>query len=103
MPLKKVEDLVTLRRENFDYREWLALCFAREGVFSRGKVSGWEFLSEYEGAYTRRERKYILKLIRLMEFFNCAGNIFIRIPGKYSIKTGDSCTLPGAGKPAGRI
>ncbi|MFA5518400.1 MAG: hypothetical protein WDA74_04015 [Spirochaetota bacterium] len=86
--------MITLRKENFEYREWLALSFAREWIFSNGKPDAWEYLHEYKKAYSSSDRRYILKIIRMMDFFNHAGNMFIGIPWKYSIERGESCTLP---------
>ncbi len=83
-----------MRKENFEYREWLALSFAREWIFSKGKPGAWEYLNEYEKAYSSSDRRYILKIIRMMDFFNHAGNMFIRIPWKYSIERDESCTIP---------
>ncbi|HPF07143.1 MAG TPA: hypothetical protein P5120_11950 [Spirochaetota bacterium] len=82
-----------MREENFEYREWLALSFAREWIFSNGNITGWEKYSEYEARWSADERRYILKLVKMMDFFNQAGNMFIRIPWKYSIERGDSCSL----------
>lgn len=70
------------------------MTFAREWIFSRGDISGWDKLSEYENSRPFKERKYILKLVMMMDFFNQAGNMFIRIPWKYSVKLKASCALP---------
>jgi len=59
--------------------------------------AAWEYLKEYENSYPVKERKYILKLVKMMDFFNMAGNMFIRIPWKYSLETGESCPLPEPG------
>ncbi len=96
MTKQEIENLITLRKENFDYREWLALSFAREWIFNNGNISEWVNLNEYKKVYSLQERKYILKLVKMMDFFNCAGNIFIRIPWKYSVERSISCSLPSS-------
>ena len=72
------------------------MTFAREWIFSKGNMAGWFNLSEYENSRPLKERKYILKLVMIMDFFNQAGNMFIRIPWKYSIEKSGSCALPAA-------
>lgn len=94
MSIEEINNLITLRKENFAFREWLALSFAREWIFTGGHISSWKYYTEYEKAYSMRERAYILKLVRMMDFFNCAGHIFIRIPWKHPVERGGSCSLP---------
>ncbi|NLV66985.1 MAG: hypothetical protein GXY14_04840 [Spirochaetes bacterium] len=47
----------------------------------------------FENTHTPRERGDIIKIVRLMDFFNLAGKMFIRVPWKRPSEDNGSCTI----------
>ena len=69
--------------------------FAREWAWGQGSVADSGLSREFESLYTREERGRIIKLVRMMDFFNCLGNLFIRRTWKGDPHAA-SCPLPQA-------
>lgn len=90
-----IEKLAYLRPQDFERREWVALAFAREWAWGQGSVADSGLSREFESLYTREERGRIIKLVRMMDFFNCLGNLFIRRSWKGDPHAA-SCPLPQA-------
>lgn len=90
-----IENLAHLRVQDFERKEWVALAFAREWVWGGGTVADGDLLSEFESLYARGERARIMKLVRMMDFFNCFGNLFIRRKWRND-PCGASCPLPSS-------
>jgi hypothetical protein len=72
----EIEKLISLDKKDFQYREWLALKYAQDWVFLGGKEPAGEFMDDFRREYGPRDRKYILKLMRVMRFANCWNNTF---------------------------
>ena len=72
----EIEKLITLDTKDFEYREWLALKYAQDWVYLGGAEPAGEFMADFRREYGARERKYILKLMRVMRFANCWNNTF---------------------------
>ncbi len=64
----EIEKLVRLEESDFEYREWLALKFARDFVVAGGKEPAGEFFDDFKEQYSAKERGYILKLARMQYF-----------------------------------
>lgn len=71
-----VEKLVALKKSDFEYREWLALKYARDMALMDGKSPENEDMHAFNRMYSQKESKYILKTIRFMIFSNCINNSF---------------------------
>ncbi|MDY6857019.1 MAG: hypothetical protein SWO11_20390 [Thermodesulfobacteriota bacterium] len=81
-------------KSDFKYKEWLALKYARESGLIGGEEPKGDFLEEFEKNYTERERKYILKLIRVQGFANRLVNSIKRSPWRSDLVTGSvECNL----------
>ncbi len=98
---EEIDGLAELRKERFEYREWIALCAARATVVPSAEADCAALLREFEALYSKKERAYILKFVRMMDFFNAFGNLFIRVPWKRRAEGGLSCPLPGSADHAG--
>jgi len=57
---------------------------------------------EFEALYTKKERACVMKFVRLMDFFNAFGTLFIRVPWKRRAEGGLSCPMPGGADHAGQ-
>ena len=77
---EEIERLINLDKSDFEYKEWLALKYARESILIEGEEPKGDYLEEFEKHYTKRERKYILKLIRVQGFANRLVNSIKRSP-----------------------
>ncbi len=66
----------SLDKDGFEYREWLALKYARDWAASGGASSDDGYMADFKSQYTEQERGYILKLIRLQDFANHFMNTF---------------------------
>ncbi len=73
----------------------MALAFAREWVWGGGTAVDGDLSTEFESLYVRGERARIMKLVRMMDFFNCFGNLFIRRKWRNDPHAA-SCPLPQA-------
>lgn len=71
-----IETLIALDPKDFEYREWLALKYAQDWVALDGDEPAGDYMDEYRNQYSERERKYILKLMRMMRFANFFNNTF---------------------------
>ncbi len=69
-----IEKLVALEKSDFEYKEWLALKYARDMALMNGKSPENEYEHDFTILYAQKERNYILKVIRLMIFSNCINN-----------------------------
>lgn len=72
----EIEKLIALDKNDFEYREWLALKYAQDWIFLGGAEPAGEHIDDFRRAYGAQERKYILKLMRVMRFANCWNNTF---------------------------
>ncbi|MBP7583242.1 MAG: hypothetical protein KBA61_04355 [Spirochaetes bacterium] len=72
----EIERLIALDEKEFDYREWLALRYAQDWVYLGGEEPAGEYMDDFRREYGARERKYILKLMRMMRFANLWNNTF---------------------------
>ncbi|TFH38612.1 MAG: hypothetical protein E4G96_10245 [Chrysiogenales bacterium] len=90
----EIEKLATLDRDSFDYREWLVLKFARDRTDAGGRDPGGAYAGDYRRLYTSRERKYHLKLLRMMRFANLLNNTIHGRPWRATLPGfGDSCPI----------
>ncbi len=83
-----------LDRRDFEYREWVALSYAREWTFLKGgEVSG-EAGDAFRGQYSAAEQGMILKLMRTMLFANYCGNGYYKRPWRSGDEHAQVCSLP---------
>ncbi len=68
MTKEEIENLISLEKSDFEYREWLALKFARDLVYADGKAPKGEYLKEFKEQYSEKDRGYILKLAKMQYF-----------------------------------
>lgn len=73
-----IDKLIALDPKDFEYREWLALKYAQDWVALGGDEPAGDYMDDYRNRYSDRERKYILKLMRMMRFANYFNNTFRR-------------------------
>lgn len=73
---EEIDDLISLNFVRFDYREWIVLKYVQDWTFLRGKEPAKENISEYYLQYNKKERAYILKLMRVMLFSNYINNAY---------------------------
>jgi hypothetical protein len=69
-----IEKLIALEKSDFEYKEWLALKYARDMALMNGNSPENEDMHAFTSMYSQKERNYILKIIRLMIFSNCINN-----------------------------
>ena len=91
-----MEKLLHLDHEHFEYRQWLALKYAQEWTFLGGEDPAGSYMEDFRSQYSHEERRFVLKLMRMMLFANYAGNLYFRRPWKKSIPV--SCDLNGKGQ-----
>ncbi len=91
---EEFQSLQRLNKKDFEYREWVALTYAREWAFAKGSEPSAEFSSELNRLYTKKDRARILKLLRMMFFFNYCGNWYFKRPWNKGQRH-ESCALPG--------
>ena len=71
----EINKLIQLEKADFEYKEWLALKYAQDWVFLNGEEPAGDYIIDYKKIYTTKEQGYILKLLRIMRFFNYLNNI----------------------------
>ncbi len=77
--------LIKLNKKDFEYREWVALTYAREWAYAKGIELSIEFSEEFRILYSQREQALIIKLLRMMLFANYCGNSYFKRPWKGGI------------------
>lgn len=98
----RIEDLLTLDREKFEYREWLALRYAQDRAFLDGAEPADDYVEEYRRSYTPEERSRISKLVTAMLFANYWNNTFRRKAWREDIEGFPvSCQLKTGTRPDG--
>ncbi|OPZ39191.1 MAG: hypothetical protein BWY96_00431 [Spirochaetes bacterium ADurb.BinA120] len=75
---ERIEELLLLEREKFEYREWLALRYAQDRAFLGGAEPEGRHIEEYRRNYSKEERARISKLVTAMLFANYWNNTFRR-------------------------
>lgn len=70
----EIDRLLTLDKNDFEYREWLALKYARELTLLDGAEPESDYMDDFRLNYTGKERARILKLVRMMRFANLWNN-----------------------------
>lgn len=74
--------LIKLEKKDFDYREWIALIYARESAFAKGGEVPAGINDQFNMEYSKTDQKLVKKLIRTMIFANYCGNIYYKRPWK---------------------
>jgi UPF0755 protein len=69
-----MDDLRELPRDSFEYREWVALKWARQYLLYEGAFPDPERVSDFERLYSLREQTDILAAVKMMWFFNMLSN-----------------------------
>ncbi len=74
-----IESLIYLKKEHFDYKDWVALKYAQEWTLRKGlsEPQG-DYVTDYKYLYTEKERKSIDKMLRLMRWANFTSHFFFR-------------------------
>ena len=94
---KRLTGSLTLDRNNFEYREWLALKYAQDRILLGGREPGSDYMDDFRKHYTEQERARILKLVRMMRFANLWNNTLQGRPWRAD-PAGGSCSLDGGGR-----
>jgi len=66
----EISKLGNISKSDFEYREWVALNYARDFATLGGKEPAGEYLEDYYSLYSEKEQKHILKIARQMDFTN---------------------------------
>jgi protein-S-isoprenylcysteine O-methyltransferase Ste14 len=66
--------LIELKKSDFEYREWLALKYAQDWAFLSGAEPKSDYMADYHSHYSKEQREYIHKIMRMMRFTNSLGN-----------------------------
>jgi hypothetical protein len=69
-----MECLLNPSPEDSEYKEWVALEWARYWVLSRGEFFDKKITTEFESLYTDRERHDILAVVTAMDWANRFAN-----------------------------
>lgn len=72
--------LIRLEKNDFPYKEWVALVYAREWTYMRGEAFSDNIDKEFRIHYSYKEQARIKKLLRTMLFANYFGNWFYKRP-----------------------
>ena len=72
--------MIKLNKNDFEYKEWVALTYAREWTFARGENVPNEQKEEFIKYYSKKEQSLITKVLRTMLFINYFGNGFYKRP-----------------------
>ncbi len=76
-----MDDLVELKQENFEHREWVALTWARHFMLFEGNFPDPELTETFTRLFTRRQQTDIMAALKMMSFFNMLSNtIFPETP-----------------------
>ncbi len=89
---KEYLSLIKLNKKDFLYREWIALAYAREWTFNKGKDFSNEYNDEFNKFFSKSEQALIKKLLRTMLFANYCGNGYYKRPWKKE-KQVESCEV----------
>ncbi|MFP4476761.1 MAG: hypothetical protein ACLFOY_14480 [Desulfatibacillaceae bacterium] len=83
---KDIENLIDLPAEQYERREWVALKYARKWTALRGKapVPVWE--EHLAREYSKKERAYIVKVMRMMMLANYTSNYLLGLPWRASLE-----------------
>jgi len=85
--------LIKLKKKDFLYREWIALTYARNWTFEKGKEFSNEIDKEFRNHYTLEEQALIKKLLRIMLFANYCGNGYYKRPWKRGEEKIKACKI----------
>ncbi|HOD15555.1 MAG TPA: hypothetical protein PLA65_15535 [Spirochaetota bacterium] len=95
----EIDRLLTLDKNDFEYREWLALKYARELTLLDGAEPESDYMDDFRLNYTGKERARILKLVRMMRFANLWNNTLRGRPWRTGAGAGGSCAINVGGQP----
>lgn len=95
----EIDKLIALDPKDFEHREWLALKYARDWTALGGNEPAGSYMEDFRDLYTRKERAYILKLIRMMRFANYFNNTFRGRAWRRDLEQSGACSLDGGGNP----
>jgi hypothetical protein len=96
---EEIEKLITLDRNSFEYGEWLILKYAQDWIILDGQEPAGDYMEEFRRRYSKRERGYFLKLIRMMRFANYWNNTFSGRPWRAGLEDSDYCSISGESRP----
>jgi AhpD family alkylhydroperoxidase len=86
---EEISALIKLNKNDFEYKEWIALSYAREWTFARGENVPNELKEEFSKYYSKKEQALITKLLNTMLFINYFGNGVFKRPWR----TDESCSI----------
>lgn len=92
---EEIDRLATLDKNDFEYREWLALKYAQEWILLGGCEPESDYMDDFRAHYPEKERARILKLVRMMRFANLWNNTLQGRPWR----AGSACAIDGGGRP----
>jgi protein-S-isoprenylcysteine O-methyltransferase Ste14 len=75
---REIEELIELKKSDFEYREWLALKYAQDWALLNGAEPESAYVADFESHYPKEQREYLKKIMRMMRFTNSLGNTFSR-------------------------
>jgi len=95
--LKKedVEKLARLTKSDFPEKEWLAFNYARKFAVQRGREPKGPEVFAYNTAYSKTERAYMKKILRMMRMANYSANFFLGLPYRADLEPGRDFSRTG--------
>ncbi|MBW1989863.1 MAG: carboxymuconolactone decarboxylase family protein [Deltaproteobacteria bacterium] len=85
---EEIQNLEDMDPACFAHREWVALFYARNWAYARGKDPGGRISRQFHAEYADTEQKYIEKLLRMMKLANYTSNTLLGIPWRPELDTG---------------
>lgn len=77
-----IENLLTISKKDFTYKEWVALKYVHEWTILRGNEPKGEFVKDFETLYSKKEQARVRKLMHTMLFSTYLMNYFKDRPWK---------------------
>lgn len=90
-----VEKLARLDKNDFPEKEWIALNYARKFAVQRGREPKGPEVFAYNTAYSRKERAYMKKILRMMRMANYSANFFLGLPYRADLEPGRDFSRTG--------
>ena len=89
----EIEKLIELKKSDFEYREWLALKYAQDWALLNGAEPESAYVADFQSHYSKEQREYIKKIMRMMRFTNSLGNTLSRKSSNCEIEASSAACI----------
>ncbi len=89
MEQSDIDSLVYLKKDDFEYKEWIALTWVRHHILFEGEFPDPDLDETFKTLYSEKEQLRIIAVYKLMFFFNLLSNTFDRKGSHLLIKFDD--------------